>query len=290
MRAGDYINKSMELSQKAENPSVFADLSRRLGARFPFVPVLFPKAYLDAFFKGMYYNITGQGHGPVYLMGKLSWTGWWYYFPVVSLLKFPLAFFALLLVSFAVSGRFIASKPFDEFALAVSSVVLVLFFCFFCTAQIGVRYLIPILPFVYVFIGKTVAYSPGKYVRLYKVACSLLAVWFVVSSITFFPHYISYFNELTGNRSNLYKWLADSNLDWGQNDYYLVEYLKKHSGEKIFVKPQKLVEGTVIVDVNSLVGITVSQDTYKWLRDNYEPAGNIAYSWLVYHVPVEVKK
>lgn len=289
MRAGDYINKSMEWSQKADSPSVYMGLSQRLGARFPFVPVPFPKAYVGAFDIGMYINATGQVHGPIYLMGKLSTTGWWYYFPIAAFLKFPLAFFALLLVSFAVSGRFIASKL-DEFALAVSSVVLALFFGFFCTAQIGVRYLIPILPFVYVFIGKAVEYRPGKYVRLYKCACSLLAAWFVVSSTTFFPHYISYFNELTGNRSNLYKWLADSNLDWGQNNYYLAEYLKKHRGEKISVEPLKPVDGTVIVAVNKLVGITVSQDRYKWLRDNYEPSGNIAYSWLVYHVPVEAKK
>ena len=83
----------------------------------------------------------------------------------------------------------------------------------------------------------------------------------------------------------MYKYLADSNVDWGQNKNYLGEYKKRHRGERISVNPDGPAKGIVIVNVNRLSGLNYGPDEYKWLRENYEPIDHIGYSWLVYRVP-----
>ena len=110
------------------------------------------------------------------------------------------------------------------------------------------------------------------------------AAWYVVSSLSFFPHYLSYCNEIVWDRRQIYRYVADSNVDWGQNGTYLQRYLEAHRGETIFVRPEHPTRGKVIVDVNTLVGVIGPAERYAWLRNRDEPVEHIGYSWLVYEI------
>jgi Dolichyl-phosphate-mannose-protein mannosyltransferase len=252
-----------------------------------FAPLPLPRAFVEAVRLGMRYNATGEGHAPVYLLGKLSQRGWWYYFPVAFGLKTPLALFPLLVMASLVAKPYIKRYPLDEIALISAAVAIFTFFTFFCTAQIGVRYLLPVYPLVYVFIGKVALHVPARGARAFRAAVLGLVLWFAASSLSFFPHYISYFNEVIGDRKNMYKYLADSNVDWRQDAYYLQAYLDKHKGEAIHVDPRDPTSGTVIMSVNALVARDGSAETTRWLRDNFKPVGRIGYSMLIYDISPE---
>ncbi len=248
------------------------------------VPIPLPRAYVEAFFIGKYYNATGEGHGPIYLLGELSQFGHWYYFLVAFFLKTPISTIILIAVAIWMT---IKSIPFsastDEIALLVTAGTIFFFFSFFVTAQIGIRYILPVYPFLYVLLGKIISKTMT---RLKKIIVAGLSIFLVFSFISYYPHYLSYFNEICWDRTKLYKYLADSNLDWGQNDTYLKEYLELHTNEKnIHVNPDYPTSGKIIVGVNSLVGVIQKASTYEWLRNNYEPVGHIAYSWLYYEIP-----
>jgi predicted membrane-bound mannosyltransferase len=43
--------------------------------------------------------------------------------------------------------------------------------------------------------------------------------------------------------------------------------------------------GKVMVNVNALVGVEGSAETYRWLRDGFKPVDRIGYSLLIYDVP-----
>lgn len=250
-----------------------------------FIPL--PKAYVEAFLMGMKFNATGEGHALIYLMGKLSPYGFWYYYFICLLLKMPLAIFIFGIISLFLLKKYLVKNPLDEIALLLIPLGLFIFFSFFCTAQIGIRYLLPALPFVYVSLGKIVSYQAKKIDQFYKAGLVGLLLWFVISSLSFYPHYISYFNELIGDRKNMYKYLADSNVDWGQNGNYLYEYLKRHEGkEKISVRPPNPTDGLVLININHLVGIfpTITEK-YAWLRNHHDPIDHIGYSWLIYRIP-----
>jgi len=246
-------------------------------------PIPLPRAYVEGLVLGKYCNATGKGHGPVYLLGELSQYGHWYYFLTAFFLKTPLPAMALLAAAIWTTFKSRQnSVALDETALLVTSGVIFLFFSFCTTAQLGIRYILPMYPFLYVFLGKIAA---REMTRFKSGIVAGLLIYLVVSFMSYYPHYISYFNELCWDRTKLYKYLADSNLDWGQDDNYLFDYLKRHTHEDIEVNPIRPVSGKVIVGANDLVGVTQDASTYKWLRDSFEPVGHIAYSWLYYEIP-----
>jgi hypothetical protein len=49
---------------------------------------------------------------------------------------------------------------------------------------------------------------------------TFLLCWALTSSLWFFPHNLSYFNELVGGPRNGSDYLLGSNVDWGQDLYY----------------------------------------------------------------------
>lgn len=275
-----YLEASRGLPPEVRSNAAIAALGS-LAALAPGVPVPLPSAYVSAFVTGLHANATGRGHGPIYLLGRLDPMGWWYYFLVVLLLKTPLPVLVLLVAAAALSGPWMRRRPLDEIALWMVPAVIFAFFSFACTAQLGIRYLLPMLPFLHVAIGKVAAHGPAL---RYRVALGLLVAWSAVSALSFHPHYLSYFNELIGDRKNMYRYLADSNVDWGQNAHDLRRYLAANGGQPVSINPESPVAGRVIVNVNMLVGVLAPAERYRWLRE-LEPVDHIGYGMLVYNVP-----
>jgi len=271
------------------NPDLFREpLTQTLLQRFPRVPLPLPRTYLESLLLGYHYNAKGLGHGSVYLFEELSRKGWWYYFPVAAVLKFPISFFLMFggAVWAWINNRKRRKDP-AGLSVFLPALVIFLFFTLFCTAQIGIRYLLPMLPFLYIFISQIVTLDAPTMKFAWRLGIPLLFVWFALSSLSYYPHYLSYFNELIGRRTNMYKYLADSNVDWGQNQYYLDKYVRDNPRKNIKVSPPKPASGTVIISVNELVGIVHGPQKYRWIRTRYRPVGHIAYSWLIFDIPEE---
>jgi hypothetical protein len=130
-----------------------------------------------------------------------------------------------------------------------------------------------------------------------------LLVWLAINSLMIFPHHLSFFNEFTGGPTQGYKYLADSNIDWGQDLIFLKQYLVKHNMDFIYLSHFGLVEpavygidykplpsypilGTVAISVNHLLGISAWKkigESFKWLRE-LEPDDRVGYSILIYKI------
>ena len=59
------------------------------------------------------------------------------------------------------------------------------------------------------------------------------AGWYVFSAVRIYPDYLAYFNELAGGPQNGYKYLDDSNLEWGQDLKRLAAYQKQYPEMKV---------------------------------------------------------
>jgi tetratricopeptide (TPR) repeat protein len=81
--------------------------------------------------------------------------------------------------------------------------------------NIGVRHILPVYPFLMILAGWG-AWKLIERQRRWAYVVAALLVWNVVSSARTFPVYLSYSNELWGGPSQTYKYLTDSNADWGQ--------------------------------------------------------------------------
>ena len=223
------------------------------------------------------------GRGLNYVLGQLSTRGIWYAFPLMILLKTPLAFFALLGVAIAVREQTPRPDRWTWLVLIVPFAAMVLCFSLLATAQLGIRYLLPGLPTLVIVAARGVAFATTTRRRLAVIA---LLGWYAASTVSYHPQYIAYFNELIGRRVNAYRFLADSNLDWEDHRYFIARFQARHPEMAIAVEPPAPQAGYLLVGANQLVGV-YGPERYRRLRESFTPIGHVAYSHLLFYVPPE---
>jgi hypothetical protein len=222
------------------------------------------------------------GRGPNYVLGELNRDGRWYAFPLMVLLKTPLALFAL--VAWALSARGSGQGRGALFWwLLLPPLAWLAFFSLMVKPQIGVRYLLPAFPFLFVLAARPVALATSRRARG---VLAVLLGWYAVSSLSYHPHPMAYFNELIGSRLNAYRYLADSNLEWEDAWHFIVEWQREHPEMPFAYEPPEIQPGYVLVSANALVGI-FDPERFRWVRENFRPVDHIAYGHLLFYVPPE---
>lgn len=174
-------------------------------------------------------KVSAGGH-PAFLGGRLSTTGWWYYFPVAFAIKTPLP---TLLVLAAALGSFIAGRRrrwLEELALGVFS-LLYLIVTLRSHLNIGYRHLLPILPFLYTFAGR---WWTGELLPLRRrLLGGGLALWLLGGTLAIWPFPLAFFNETIGGPDQGYHYLVDSNTDWGQAIKALQRFMVQEGIERV---------------------------------------------------------
>src|SRR5581483_6870054 len=164
-----------------------------------------------------------------YLMGKYSTDGWREYFPLVFALKTPLA--TLLLIAGGMVALWRQRQRAADRVLAVGLAVFVVAFGLFAIPSqldTGRRHSRPICPPLFVLAGASASWLSRRSGQIFVGACCL---WLLLANLHVFPQYLSYFNELVGGPRRGYLYLADSNVDWGQDLRRLGRYHRQHPEE-----------------------------------------------------------
>ncbi|MGC9521877.1 MAG: ArnT family glycosyltransferase [Anaerolineae bacterium] len=180
-----------------------------------------------------------------FLLGQNSMHGWLLYFPVAFLVKTPLPLLLLGLVAMAVMWRRTAQSGGGYPRLSIRLIPVVLFPALYALASftsslnIGYRHLLPIFPFLYVSIASLlcgppdnrslVQHHPQTGNAYLAGIVVLLCAWLAVGTLTVSPHYLAFFNALAGGADNGWRFLADSNTDWGQTYKALARYQQEAS-------------------------------------------------------------
>jgi 4-amino-4-deoxy-L-arabinose transferase-like glycosyltransferase len=225
----------------------------------------------------------GTTRGYNYVLGRLNTHGTWYAFPLMVLLKTPLALFGLMALAAWRRRRTTDVPPSDGVILLLPFIVVLAFFSLLAEPQLGVRYLLPGLPLLSLYASASVA---GPLNPRTRVVAAALALWFAGSSLSYTPHPMSYFNELIGRRLDAWRFLADSNLDWEDRSRDIARYRSAHPDRPLVLSPREPQSGFVLVAANDLVGIR-DPERYRWLRENFAPVEHVGYSYLLFRVPEE---
>ena len=293
-------------------------------------PVLRPIAqYMFGVFM-VIQRATGGNTG--YYFGELSNLGWKSYFPFVWFAKEPLAFHLLNLFA-AIAGIFVFKKLFSKRPIVKTTIAWLKFHfaelagliftgIYWTTSMsgnlnIGVRHLLPVLPFTIMIIAGNVSMftekSPLRKVK--KALLYWLILWQAFSVINVFPFFLTYFNEAWGGPTNGHKYVTDSNLDWGQDlkrlkmwldenninkvhiDYFggsdLDYYLKEKYAPWWGTRPKEELEPGSYLAVSAtklqggrgvpIPGFEIESGYYKWL-DQHEPVTVIGNSIFIYKI------
>jgi hypothetical protein len=222
------------------------------GFTFGRVDFLHLRVPAPRFFSGIHsvWLHSQSGH-PAYLLGQRSLTGFWYYYPTVLVLKTPLGMLMLLCLTpwlmtplherhvFAqrehASTRMSTrqtrmSAPRAGLAAAFSAGIVLISMRSHIDG--GVRYLLPAYVGFSVVCGCGAAQARGW---ASKAAVVALIAWQIVSGVLVHPDYLAYTNEITGGHPERY--LADSDLDWGQDMKRLEAFLEREHATSVTFAP-----------------------------------------------------
>ena len=154
------------------------------------------------------------GH-PTYAFGLYSSTGWWWYFPAAWLVKTPIP---LLLASTAGILALLRRARADvaRCGVLLLSPALVAAAVMTSPLNLGVRHLLQVTPFLAAAGGVALA-GLWRGARTGRAAVVVLLVWLAAGTLRVHPFEMAYANEAASGPSRLWRLLADSNLDWGQD-------------------------------------------------------------------------
>lgn len=253
---------------------------------------------------------TGAEARWTYFLGTVRQGGSWTYFPVAALVKNPIPL--LVLGAWGVVGylrqvrqRFLSPIVWIFPVLYVGTAIA-------SGVNVGYRHMLPLHPFIYLLIAQLPLRRPAA-----KSVCGFLVVWLTAESLITAPYYLSYFSPIAGGSDQGWRYLADSNTDWGQGyrllrsyqvdnvdgrtvgysgpegyiglSTYNVQYTALppvHSNPAPILLPDLYPDaGLYAISANSLSGLgSVAPDNYSWFRYRQADAV-IADAIFIYDVP-----
>ena len=182
----------------------------------------------NAFSQGLLYSQVTAGRLPAYLAGDYSQDGWWYYFPAAFLLKTPAPLTALMAAGLFACVRWRSrlgteSQPYLVVPVAV-------FFAAAMTSDInvGLRHILPVYPFLLVLAAAGAAWLLAEARVAGRVMVAALTASAAIGFAAVYPDTLTFFTWLVGGPSKGSKYLADSNLDWGQHLKALKQWTDDH--------------------------------------------------------------
>ena len=181
------------------------------------LPVPLPREYVLGFDAAK--EISEHGEFGSYLLGRWSEHGWWYYNLVALGVKVPIA----ILGCFAAAGFFWWRSRLDRIellSLLIPFAALIVVFSTASNLNIGIRHVLPALPFGFLLLGPIFQVSASR--ARERVVCAIASVALATAAYDaaeIHPDSLTFFNAIAGGPDHGGEWLLDSNLDWGQDLY-----------------------------------------------------------------------
>jgi len=270
------------------------------------------------------------GGNTTYFFGQVTNQSFREYFPLVFLIKEPLSILIFLLSSAAIAIYFFLRNNLADFPRHVwknvqnyldghvAETSMLLFVALYAyvsitgNLNIGFRHLFPILPFMYILISKEIfflwAKLRGNTRKIYSTMVVALLIWLGAGTALAYPYYLAYFNETIGGSKNGYKYVTDSNVDWGQELKRLRDFVEENNIEKIRVdyfgggdvahyigdkaviwhanmgqEPGWYAISATFIQNSLYYKLTEGRPDYQWLRER-EPNTSIGHSILIYKI------
>jgi 4-amino-4-deoxy-L-arabinose transferase-like glycosyltransferase len=177
------------------------------------------------------YRTNNAWHN-AYLFGDKAFNGFRGYHFFAILMKWPPVVLLLSAVGFFLISR--NKVPLSRGA-RLAAVLPIAFLVLALTAQlqIGDRHVLPVYPFLLI-----LAAAAWHYFRDSRKALTVLALLAVANAIDvmrYSPDYLSYFTPFV-RPTQTWRYLGDSNIDWGQGMIALRKYQDQHPDEKLYVR------------------------------------------------------
>jgi len=149
------------------------------------------------------------------ILDRLHVNGVWYYFGLLWLLKTPVLLLAATAAGLVLGKRkAVFRRPAARFLVA-QLIVFLGYFSLAFHAQVGYRFVLMCLPLVYLVAAAGLAgwerMPWSQWLGVLVVAASL------AENVLYLGNPLAFTNAAVQPKTRAYRWITDSNLDWGQN-------------------------------------------------------------------------
>jgi hypothetical protein len=236
------------------------------------------------------------GDQGLYFMGRNMSKGSKIYYAALYLIRTPIPFIIFLGAALIFFIRKIKKISIEDLFLLLP-VISIFAVASISRLQGGIRYLLPVYPFLFVWVSGVITSKIGRWAVVARTLFYGLCAWYLLSSITIYPDYLAYYNELVGGPNGFgYKISADA--DWGQDFKALKRYMDDHELNEI----RLLCFGAVDPDYYGIKYKDFTREEYlepvagKWYAissrllpsvkwaDKYEPVDKVAHNISIYRI------
>ena len=217
----------------------------------------------------------------VVILGRRYPQGVWFYFALLWLLKTPL----LLLVAqgvglVEVARRRLLADPARRF-LAANLLLHAAYFSFVFHTQLGYRFVLMLVPVAWVLASVGLVAAPRSPWRSWAAAAAIALA--VAENALFFGNPLAFTNAAVWPKRDVFRLIADSNVDWGQNREKVLGWLQEADIPEERLDPLHVLQGTNVIDLNALAG-TFDFEQHRWLREHASPRAHFGHTHLWFEV------
>jgi len=216
------------------------------------------------------------------ILGKRYPQGVWFYFALLWLVKTPL----LLLVA-ELRGLVAAAwrrLPLVQPGLRFVGANLLLQAAYFSLAfhtQLGYRFVLMLIPLGWILAAAGLAsLKASRANRALGVAAVVLALG---ENVFYAGNPLAFTNAAIWPKREVFRLIADSNVDWGQNREKIGSWLDAASIPESRLDPLHMLPGSNVFGLNTVAG-TFNFEQHRWLREHAEPRGHFGHTYLWFEV------
>jgi hypothetical protein len=184
------------------------------------------------------------------------------YFAWCAALKTPLALLAAVILG-ALLGIRRGQGATQALSVALVLALTAVYFSFFFRTQVGYRYVLMLVPLACLLAarGWTMALGPGRAAAIFAV----VALVSLAETVRYREHPLAFTNVLVPDARDAFRFLADSNLDWGQDADAVASWVAAHDALR---DPYHLLPGTNVFGASLVAGVWFPE-RYAHLRGGY---------------------
>ena len=184
------------------------------------------------------------------------------YFVWCAGLKTPLALLAATLVGWVLGLRR-GVGALQALSLTIVIVAAGLYFSFLFRTQVGYRYVLMLVPLAALLAarGWTLALGPART----GLVLAVVALLSLAETVRYAAHPLAFTNAIVSDKRLAFRYLADSNLDWGQDSDAIVARVAREGALR---DPYHLLPGTNVYGASLVAGVWFPE-RYEHLRTSY---------------------
>ena len=217
----------------------------------------------------------------VVMLGRIHRHGVVYYFPLLWLMKTPVLLLLAQVAGLVLAAGMVLRRRAPVLVFLAANLVLALaYFMLAFHAQIGYRFVLMCLPLSWLVAGAGLARLSGRWAAP---AAALVLVLSVGEDAAYAGNQLAFTNLAVQPKKRVFRWITDSNVDWGQNRDKVESYRAMGGVPRAALDPPHLLPGPNLLR-HDLASGNFRFQRYRWVRESLDPVAHFGHTYLLFDV------